>query len=168
MGKTHGLHATIHDLSSPVTGSKERLEVATISAHNDPRIGELVADAVEKVGGEGVITVEEAKVDGDLKTGLRILRKALEVPARQIGENSGLDGGVVAEKMRVGAGNVGLDASRGVYVDLVAAGIIDPTKVVRLTLENAISLAGTLLLAEATVTEEPEKAHANEPQLAEG
>jgi chaperonin GroEL len=109
------------------------------------------------------IEKEEAAAEGDRKTGLRILRKALEMPTRQIGENSGLDGGVVTEKMRNGTGNQGLDASRGVYVDLVEAGIIDATKVVRMTLENAVSVAGTLLLAEATLSEEPEKPQGKEP-----
>jgi len=100
---------------------------------------------------------EEAKADGDEKTGLRILRRALEVPSRQIGENSGLDGGVVVERMRTGTGNHGLDAATGAYVDLVQAGIVDATKVVRLALENAVSVAGVLLLTEATLTEEREK-----------
>ena len=101
-------------------------------------------DAVEK---------EAAKYTGDPHTGLMILKKALETPARQIAENSAVDAGVVVEKMRSGAGNYGFDAGRGEYVDLVAAGIIDPTKVVRVALENAASVAGTLLLAEATMTE---------------
>jgi chaperonin GroEL len=80
----------------------------------------------------------------------------LEVPTRQIAENSALDGGVVVGQMRSGTGNLGLDASSGRYVDLVEAGIIDPTKVVRLALENAVSVASVLLLTEATLTEVPE------------
>jgi len=99
---------------------------------------------------------EEAKADGDERTGLRILKRALEAPTRQIAENSGLDGGVVAERMRTGSGSYGLDASNGAYVDLVQTGIIDPTKVVRVGLENAVSVASTLLLTEATLTEIPE------------
>lgn len=102
---------------------------------------------------------EEASVDGDERTGLRILRRALEAPTRQIGENSGLDGGVVVDRMCAGTGNLGLDAARGVYVDLVEAGIIDATKVVRLALENAVSVASVLLLTEATLVEEPEPEH---------
>jgi chaperonin GroEL len=99
---------------------------------------------------------EEAKSEGDERTGLRILKRALESPTRQIAENSALDGGVVVGQMRTGTGNYGLDASTGKYVDLVEAGIIDPTKVVRLALENAVSVASVLLLTEATLTELPE------------
>jgi chaperonin GroEL len=100
---------------------------------------------------------EEAKTEGDERTGLRILKRALEAPTRQIAENSALDGGVVVSQMRSGTGNCGLDASTGAYVDLVEAGIIDPTKVVRLALENAVSVASVLLLTEATLTEIPEE-----------
>ena len=102
------------------------------------------------------VEAEEANCDGDEKTGLRILKRALEAPTRQIAENSALDGGVVVDRMRASAGNCGLDASTGKYVDLIEAGIIDATKVVRVALENAVSVAGTLLLTEATLTEEPE------------
>ncbi|HWB12150.1 MAG TPA: chaperonin GroEL [Gemmataceae bacterium] len=99
---------------------------------------------------------EEASCDGDERTGLRILKRALEAPTRQIAENSSADGGVVVGQMRAGTGSYGFDAARGKYVDLVEAGIIDPTKVVRLALENAVSVAGVLLLTEATLTEVPE------------
>jgi chaperonin GroEL len=99
---------------------------------------------------------EIRKTDGDEKTGLRILMRALEAPVRQIAENSATDAGVVAAKMREGQGHLGFDAAQGVYVDLVEAGIIDPTKVVRVALENAVSVAGILLLTEATLTEIPE------------
>ena len=93
---------------------------------------------------------------GDERTGVLMLRRALETPARQIAENSGVDGGVVVDRMRSGSGAYGFDAGRSAYVDLVEAGIIDPTKVVRIALENAVSVAGTLLLTEATLTEVPE------------
>jgi len=98
----------------------------------------------------------ESECSGDERTGLLILKRALEAPTRQIAENSNLDGGVVVDRMRNGTGNFGLDAAKGEYVDLVAAGIIDPTKVVRTALENAVSVAGVLLLTEATLTEVPE------------
>jgi chaperonin GroEL len=101
---------------------------------------------------------EMAGCQGDELTGLAILRRALEVPTRQIAENSGVDAGVVVDRMRHGTGATGFDAARGVYVDLFEAGIIDATKVVRIALENAVSVAGTLLLTEATLTEIPEKA----------
>jgi chaperonin GroEL len=93
---------------------------------------------------------------GDERTGVLILKRALETPTRQIAENSGFDGGVVVDRMRSGSAAFGFDAGRGTYVDLVDAGIIDPTKVVRIALDNAVSVAGTLLLTEATLTEVPE------------
>jgi chaperonin GroEL len=80
----------------------------------------------------------------------------LDVPTRQIAENSAADGGVVVARMLGGQGNFGFDAARKEYVDLVEAGIIDPTKVVRIALENAVSVASLLLLTEATLTEVPE------------
>ena len=82
--------------------------------------------------------------------------RALEAPTRTIADNSGYDDGVVVERIRAGTGTQGFDAARGVYCDLVEAGIIDPTKVVRTALENAVSVAGLLLLSEVTMTEPPE------------
>jgi chaperonin GroEL len=102
------------------------------------------------------VTREEAKSEGDEKTGLQILKRALEAPARQIAENSAVDGGVVVNRMLSSEGALGFDAARKEYVDLVQAGIIDPTKVVRIALENAVSVASVLLLTEATMTEIPE------------
>jgi chaperonin GroEL (HSP60 family) len=102
------------------------------------------------------VRAEEEHCDGDERTGLKILARALEAPTRQIATNSGIDDGVVVEKMRAGSGAYGLDAATGVYVDLTAVGIIDPTKVVRMALEHAVSVAGVLLLTEATLTEAPE------------
>ncbi len=101
---------------------------------------------------------EETKCAGDERTGVAILRRALESPARQIAENSAVDAGVVVARMLEGTGAYGFDAARNEYVDLVEAGIIDPTKVVRIALENAVSVASVLLLTEATMTEiEPPK-----------
>jgi chaperonin GroEL len=97
------------------------------------------------------------KCVGDERTGVLILRRALEAPTRQIAENSAADGGVVVDRMLNSKGNVGFDAARKEFVDLLEAGIVDPAKVVRLALENAVSVAGVLLLTEATMTEKPEK-----------
>ena len=99
---------------------------------------------------------EETTCEGDEKTGVQILKRALEAPARQIAENSAVDGGVVVARMMGGQGNFGFDAARKEYVDLVEAGIVDPAKVVRTALENAVSVASVLLLTEATMTEIPE------------
>ena len=112
-------------------------------------------------------TREEAKCEGDEATGIRILRHALEAPARQIAVNSGADAGVVIDRLRGGSGTIGFDARSGQYVDLVEAGIIDPTKVVRLALENAVSVAGILLLAEATLTEVEDKESRDEAAVPE-
>lgn len=102
---------------------------------------------------------EEAACEGDERTGLRILKHALEAPARQIAENSAVDGGVVVSRMRAEGGSVGFDAARKEFVDLLAAGIVDPTKVVRVALENAVSVASVLLLTEATMSELPQPRH---------
>jgi chaperonin GroEL len=103
------------------------------------------------------LDAEAAQTSGDERTGILILRRALEVPTRTIAANSAVDGGVVVDRMRAGTGAFGFDAARGEYVDLVQAGIIDPTKVVRLALQNAVSVAGTLLLTEATMIETEEE-----------
>lgn len=113
-------------------------------------------DAVER---------EEAHCDGDERTGVRILKKSLEVPTRQIAENSAVDGGVVVGKMREGIDDFGFDAAQGVYVNLLEAGIVDPAKVIRLGLEHAVSVAGTLLLTEATMTESTEEEEKTPRQL---
>ncbi len=121
-----------------------------------------VAEGIVPGGGLALLrcieaaALEEAKCEGDEKTGVQVLKRALETPARQIAENSAVDGGVVAARMLAERGNMGFDAARKEYVDLVQAGIIDPTKVVRVALENAVSVASILLLTEATMTEIPE------------
>ena len=99
------------------------------------------------------VAQEEGKCEGDEATGVRILRHALEIPARQIAANAGVDPGVVVDRLRSGTGSFGFDARAKSYVDLIEAGILDPTKVVRMALENAVSVASVLLLAEATLTE---------------
>ncbi|MGO8908436.1 MAG: chaperonin GroEL [Bradyrhizobium sp.] len=111
---------------------------------------------------------EEIACEGDERTGVQILKRALEAPARQIAENSAVDGGVVVARMLGGQGNFGFDAARKEYVDLVEAGIIDPVKVVRTALENAVSVASVLLLTEATMTEIPEtkRERPAEPEMA--
>jgi chaperonin GroEL len=133
-----------------------------------------VAEGIVPGGGLALLRCMDAVADleacsaGDERTGVQILKRALSAPARQIAENSAVDGGVVVAKMSEGTGNFGFDAARNAYVDLVDAGIIDPTKVVRIALENAVSVAGVLLLTEATMTELPErkKETSTEPELA--
>ena len=105
----------------------------------------------------------ETECEGDERTGVQILRRALEAPTRQIAENSAADGGVVVDRMLNSDNDVGYDAARKKFVNLFEAGIVDPAKVVRIALENAVSVAGVLLLAEATMTEMPEKEEQTAP-----
>jgi chaperonin GroEL len=122
-----------------------------------------VAEGIVPGGGMALLKIMpaverlEKQCDGDERTGVQILRHALEAPTRQIAENSAVDGGVVVSRMTEAAGNVGFDAARKQYVDLFEAGIVDPTKVLRVALENAVSVAGVLLLTEATMTENPDE-----------
>ena len=118
-----------------------------------------IAEGIVPGGGVAFVRMAEAVgsaaqgCEGDERTALLMLARALEAPPRQIAANSGIDPGVVVDRIRSGEGAHGLDAAVGEYVDLSEAGIIDPTKVVRVALQNAVSVAGTLLLAEATLTE---------------
>jgi len=109
--------------------------------------------------------IDKLKIDDpDEKTGAKIVQKALEAPLRQIAENSGLDGAVVVQKVKESDNvNFGFNAENDKYEDLVKAGIIDPTKVVRSALENASSMAALLLTTEALITEKPEKKEEKSP-----
>ena len=245
----------LRGMARPVSSRSEKVQVATVSAHGDATLGELVGDAVHRVGGDGVVTVEEARatetsieivegmrfdrgflspyfvtstermecsldhpyvlvtdrrvgapserelkqrkeavedairstqaavaegivpgggvalaragaavievergLEGDRLTGARILRTALVAPLRQIATNSGADPGVVLEHVLAGSGAFGFDAATGRYGDLIEAGIVDPVQVVRIAPENEVSVAGTRLPAEATMTEREDDA----------
>ncbi len=102
-------------------------------------------------------TLDALKLKGDEMIGLDILCRALAAPAKQIAENAGLHGAVVVQKIQEGNGNFGYDASTNKYCDMVAEGIIDPTKVVRCALQNAASVATLLLTTDALVGQIPEK-----------
>jgi chaperonin GroEL len=94
----------------------------------------------------------------DQKVGIEIVRKALQTPARQIALNAGTDGSIVVGKLLESKSvTQGFDAQTGEYVDMIKAGIIDPTKVVRTALQDAASIAGLLITTEAMVAEKPEK-----------
>jgi len=99
----------------------------------------------------------KAKLDSDEQHGLNIIRRAIEEPVRQIADNAGFEGSIVVEKVREGKGAYGFDAEAGGYGDMLSAGIIDPTKVVRFALQNASSVASLLLTTEAMVAEAPKK-----------
>ncbi|MGE5481041.1 MAG: chaperonin GroEL [Chloroflexota bacterium] len=120
--------------------------------------------AVEEgiVPGGGVALIRAAaKLDGikfdnlDIKTGIQIIRRAVEEPLRQIVSNAGMEASVVVNKIKEGEGSFGFNAATEEYADLFAAGVIDPTKVSRVALENAASVAGLLLTTEATIVEKP-------------
>ena len=104
--------------------------------------------------------IDELDLEGDVLLGAKIVRRAIEEPVRQIAINAGFDGAVVADKVRNSEGNVGFNARTEIYEDLLKAGVIDPTKVVRCALENAASVSGLLLMTDAVIFEkkEPESA----------
>ncbi len=113
-------------------------------------------------GGTALVRCEKAlealkASNEDEQTGINIVKKALTAPLRQIAENSGLDGSVVVEKVRSMSGTEGFNADTDTYEDLLKAGVVDPAKVVRTALENAASIAATVLLTEALVADLPEK-----------
>ena len=120
-----------------------------------------VEEGILPGGGIALVRAEAAldklKVTGDERVGVGIVRRALEKPLGQIAENAGINGAIVLQKIREQEGAFGYDAERDRYCDLVEAGIIDPTKVVRSALQNAASIAGLLLTADAMISEMPEK-----------
>ncbi|MBU4458131.1 MAG: chaperonin GroEL [Candidatus Omnitrophica bacterium] len=103
-----------------------------------------------------IAKLDEAKLEGEEKIGAAIVKRALEEPIRQIVRNAGLEDSVVVHKVKSEKQNVGFDAEKGEYVDMIAAGIIDPTKVSRSALENAASVAGLLLMTECLISDMPE------------
>ncbi len=105
-------------------------------------------------------SLDKFKGDNDDETtGAAIIRRALEEPLRQIAENAGVDGSVAAQKVKEGKGDFGFNARTEKYENLKKAGVVDPTKVARIALENAASIAGMLLTTECVIAEEPEKEH---------
>jgi len=114
-------------------------------------------------------SVDSLKLEGDEKVGAMIVRRALEEPIRRIVENAGLEGSVIVEKVKAEKGVTrGFDAETLEFVDMIQAGIIDPTKVERVALENAASVAGLLLTTEALITDLPEEKPAAAPAMPHG
>jgi len=101
--------------------------------------------------------LDKMKLEGDMKMGVDLVKRALEEPIRQIANNAGQEGSVVTEKVRNEKGAFGFDAAQDEYTDMIKAGIIDPTKVARLALQNAASVASLMITTEAVVAEKPEK-----------
>ncbi|NHC46775.1 chaperonin GroEL [Motilibacter aurantiacus] len=138
---------------------KHRIEDAVRNAKAAVEEGIVAGGGVALIQA-GVVAFEKLDLEGDELTGALIVKSALEAPLKQIAVNAGLEGGVVAEKVRNLESGHGLNAATGEYVDLVAEGIIDPAKVTRSALQNAASIAGLFLTTEAVIADKPEKAAA--------
>jgi chaperonin GroEL len=156
-------------------GAATETEMKEIKMRVEDALNATKAAAQEGiVPGGGVALLRAARAldkleaeDPDVQTGIRIVRRALEEPLRRIAENAGVEGAVVVGKVEESKGAKGYNAATGEYEDLVAAGIIDPTKVVRTALQNAASIAGLMLTTDAAVTDAPEPKRAA-PQMGGG
>jgi chaperonin GroEL len=171
LGKLAGGVAVIRvgaPTESEMKGRKEAFEDAISATKAAVAEGIVPGGGLALLRAAVAVEADAGKADGDERTGMRILARALEAPVRTIARNSGADDGVIVDRLRRGKGQEGFDAARGVWVDLVTAGIIDPAKVVRIGLENAVSVAGLLLLAEGTLVEiEDPKDKARPPEMME-
>ena len=120
-----------------------------------------VEEGIVPGGGTALIRAQKAldslKLQGDEAVGLAIIRRAIEAPLRQLADNAGQEGALIVQEVKSRGGNDGYNVATGEYVDLVKAGVVDPTKVTRSALQNAASISGLLLTTEAVVTELPEK-----------
>ncbi len=131
---------------------KARVEDALHATRAAVEEGILPGGGVALIRCRDVVTKVAQSLPGDEKTGAEIILRALEAPLRQIADNAGIDGSVVADEVSQKPLNMGYDANKGQYVDMLKAGIIDPVKVVRTALANAASISGLLLTTEALVT----------------
>jgi chaperonin GroEL len=104
-----------------------------------------------------IAALDKLKLEGDEKIGANIVKRAIEEPLRQIAQNAGLEGSVVVQRIKQEKTNIGYDVSQDAYVDMLEAGVIDPTKVTRSALQNAASIAALLLTTEALIVDKPEK-----------
>lgn len=120
-----------------------------------------VEEGIIPGGGVGLLrtipTLDKLKLEADEKIGVEIVKRSLEEPIRQLADNAGLEGSVVVQQVKLEKTNVGYDVAQDAYVDMIAAGVIDPTKVTRSALQNAASIAALLLTTEALITDKPEK-----------
>jgi len=123
-----------------------------------------VEEGIVAGGGVALLRAQEAldklDLEGDEATGAAIVRKALELPLYWIAANAGLEGAVAVSKVRELSDNQGLDASTGEYVDLFKAGVVDPAKVTRSAVQNAVSIAALLLTTETLIVDKPEEEEA--------
>ena len=135
---------------------KHRIEDAVRNAKAAVEEGIVAGGGVALIQA-GAVAFEKLELEGDEATGAQIVRAAIDAPLKQIAINAGLEGGVVAEKVRNLPSGQGLNAATGVYEDLLAAGVNDPVKVTRSALQNAASIAALFLTTEAVVADKPEK-----------
>ncbi|MCO7274002.1 MULTISPECIES: chaperonin GroEL [Cellulosimicrobium] len=138
---------------------KHRIEDAVRNAKAAVEEGIVAGGGVALIQA-GAVAFEKLELEGDEATGAQIVRAAIDAPLKQIAVNAGLEGGVVAEKVRNLPAGQGLNAATGEYEDLLAAGVNDPVKVTRSALQNAASIAALFLTTEAVVADKPEKAPA--------
>ncbi len=132
---------------------KARVEDAMYATRAAVEEGIVPGGGVALIRSIGVL--EKLELSEEQQFGVRIMRRAIEEPLRQIAENGGFDGSIVVEKVRAGKGNFGFNAATGEYVDLVEAGVIDPAKVVRTAITNAASVSSMLLTTEALIADAP-------------
>lgn len=120
-----------------------------------------VEEGIIPGGGVGLLrtipALDKLKLEGDEKIGVDIIKRSLEEPIRQLTQNAGLEGSVIVQRVKQEKTNIGFDVNQDAYVDMIEAGVIDPTKVTRSALQNAASVAALLLMTEAVVTDKPEK-----------
>ena len=133
---------------------KHRIEDALQATRAAVEEGIVAGGGVAFLAASSALDGVEA-VDADEKIGVQIIRKALAAPVKKIADNAGFEGSVVAEKIEAMPAGQGLDSATGTYGDMIEMGVLDPVKVARVTLQNAASIAGLILITEATVSDEP-------------
>ena len=133
---------------------KHRIEDALQATRAAVEEGIVAGGGVAFLAASSALDGVEA-VDADEKIGVEIIRKALAAPVKKIADNAGFEGSVVAEKIKAMPAGQGLDSATGTYGDMIEMGVLDPVKVARVTLQNAASIAGLILITEATVSDEP-------------
>ncbi|MEK7625649.1 MAG: TCP-1/cpn60 chaperonin family protein, partial [Patescibacteria group bacterium] len=156
-------------------GAATETEMKEVKHRIEDAVGATKAAQEEGIvpgGGVALIRAMKAldniKLDVEEMLAVNILRRALEEPLRQIAENAGVDGAVVAEEVKKQSGNIGYNAVTAKYEDMVKAGVIDPTKVTRSALQNAASIAGMFLTTEAIVADLPKKEEPAMPPMGGG
>jgi len=160
LAKLSGGVAVIHVGAATEVEMKEkklRIEDALAATRAAVEEGIVAGGGTAYINVTGKVAKLLDTADGDEKTGIQIILKALEEPVRQIAENAGYEGSIIVEKIKQSAPGVGFDALREQYVNMLEAGICDPAKVTRSALQNAASIASMILTTESVVTEIPEK-----------